>query len=143
MGNQRQAPAYEGRQGPRSPRRGRCPDCQVGQVISWISCVDMNTMKYIFTEDSSDTKLGTLNGEDHHDDHDHQGGLMFNSKRSRRWLRPQTYAVLSQDCICRDLHAISGYYFQPLMVIQIIFYPQRRLAVDRIDWFREKRLVIN
>ena len=54
VGNQRQAPAYEGRQGPRSPRRGRRPDCQVGQVISWISCVQMNTMKYIFTEDSSD-----------------------------------------------------------------------------------------
>ena len=33
LGNECQAPADEGWQGPRAPRRGCRPDCQVGQVI--------------------------------------------------------------------------------------------------------------
>ena len=80
---------------------------------------------------------------------EHQGGIKWgnrgtrflDSEGSHRQRRPQTYAVLSRNCICRDLRAFSGVIFPSFDRNSNIFaifieqksYGQNRKAFDRTE----------
>ena len=70
-----------------------------------------------------------------------RGSGILDSEGSHRQRRPQTYAVLSRNCICRDLRAFSGVIFPSFDRNSNIFaifieqksYGQNRKAFDRTE----------
>ena len=73
-------------------------------------------------------------------------GIKFlDSKGSHRQRRPQTYAVLSRNCICRDLRAFSRVIFPSFdrnSNIFAIFIEQKRYGQNRKAFDRTEKLSI-